>query len=275
MKAAGRKICALTAYDYPMGRLLDESGVDLILVGDSLGMVVLGYPDTTSVTMDDIVHHTRAVARGVRRALLVADLPALSYRTPEEAVANARRLLAAGARAVKLEGGVAVRPQIEALTAAGIPVWRTSACCRNRCARKAATRSRAAREEEARALLEDALAVQAAGAFAVVLEIVARDTARHVTAALEIPTIGIASGPGCDGQILVTYDLIGLFPWFQPKFVTPQAQVAGVDPGGGGPSSSSRRTVPAAENALNAGGLRRCAERNLSFAASIRRLIAT
>ncbi len=226
MKKAGRKICALTAYDYPMGRLLDESGLDLILVGDSLGMVVLGYPDTTSVTVEDIVHHTRAVSRGVRRALLVADLPALSYRTPEEAVTNARRLLDAGARAVKLEGGVAVRAQIEALTAAGIPVVAHIGMLPQSVREEGGYKVKGRSEAEARSLLDDGLAVQAAGAFAVVLEIVARDTARHVTAALDIPTIGIASGPGCDGQILVTYDLIGLFPWFQPKFVTPQAQVA-------------------------------------------------
>ncbi len=225
-KAAGRKVSALTAYDYPMGRLLDESGLDLILVGDSLGMVVLGYPDTTSVTMADILHHTRAVARGVRRALLVADLPALSYRTPDEAVANARLLLAAGARAVKLEGGVAVRGQIEALVAAGIPVVAHIGMLPQSVREEGGYKIKGRSEAEARALLEDALAVQAAGAFAVVLEIVARDTARHLSAALEIPTIGIASGPDCDGQILVTYDLIGLFPWFQPKFVTPRAQVA-------------------------------------------------
>ena len=226
MKNAGRKISALTAYDYPMGRLLDESGLDLILVGDSLGMVVLGYPDTTSVTVEDIVYHTRAVARGVRRALLVADLPARSYRTPEESVANARLLLAAGAQAVKLEGGRAVRRQIEALTAEGIPVVAHIGMLPQSVREEGGYKVKGRSEEEARALLEDALAVQEAGAFAVVLEIVARETARHVTAALEIPTIGIASGPGCDGQILVTYDLIGLFPWFQPKFVTPQAQVA-------------------------------------------------
>lgn len=227
LKAAGRKVCALTAYDYPMGRLLDESGIDLILVGDSLGMVVLGHPDTTSVTMEDILHHTRAVARGVRRALLVADLPARSYRTPQEALENARRLLEAGARAVKLEGGVSVRPQIEALTAAGIPVFAHIGMLPQSVHEEGGYKVKGRTEAEARALLDDALAVQAAGAFGVVLEIVARDVAKHISEVLEIPTVGIASGPGCDGQILVTYDLIGLFPWFQPKFVTPQAQVAG------------------------------------------------
>lgn len=222
----GRQISSLTAYDYPMGRLLDESGLDVILVGDSLGMVVMGYPDTTSVTVADIVHHTRMVARGVRRALLVSDLPALSYRTPEEAIANARLLVAAGAQAVKLEGGVAMRRQIEAIVAAGIPVMGHIGMLPQSVREEGGYKVKGRSEAEARAMLEDGLAVQEAGAFSVVLEIVARDTARHVTAALDIPTIGIASGSGCDGQILVTYDLIGLFPWFQPKFVTPQVQVA-------------------------------------------------
>ncbi len=225
-KGANRKISALTAYDYPMGRLLDESGIDLILVGDSLGMVVLGQPDTTLVTMDDMIHHTRAVARGVQRAMLVADLPALSYRTPEEALVNARRLVAAGAQAVKLEGGVNLRPQIEAITAAGIPLVGHIGMLPQSVLEEGGYKVKGRTETEAQALIQDGLAVQAAGAFAVVLEIVAPATARRITQALSIPTIGIASGTECDGQILVTYDLIGLFPWFQPKFVTPKAQVA-------------------------------------------------
>ena len=226
-KNRGEKISALTAYDYPMGRLLDESGVDLILVGDSLGMVVLGYPDTTLVTMDEMVHHTRAVARGVSRSLLVADFSALSYRTPEEAVRNGRRLIDAGAQAVKLEGGRIVCPQIEALRTAGIPVVAHLGMLPQSVREEGGYRIKGRTEEEARVLLNDGRAVQAAGAFAVVLEIVAPATARRVTAELAIPTIGIGSGADCDGQILVTYDLIGLFPWFQPKFVSPKAQVAG------------------------------------------------
>ena len=225
-KARGEKITALTAYDYPMGRLLDESGVDLILVGDSLGMVVLGYQDTTSVTMEDMLHHTRATARGVSRALLVADLPANSYRTPEEAVANGRRLVDAGARAVKLEGGVAMRAQMEALTAAGIPIMGHIGMLPQSVRAEGGYRIKGRSEEEARVLLDDGRAVQAAGAFSVVVEIVAPVTARRITADLAIPTVGIGSGPDCDGQILVTYDLIGLFPWFQPKFVSPKAQTA-------------------------------------------------
>ena len=226
-KELGRKIHALTAYDYPLGRLLDESGLDLILVGDSLGMVVLGYPDTTQVTMADMVHHTRAVARGVKNAVLVADLPALSYRTPAEALANARRLVEAGAHAVKLEGGVVMRPQIEAVTAAGIPLVGHIGMLPQSVRAEGGYKVKGRTEVEAQALLQDGLAVQEAGAFAVVLEIVAPAAARQLTQALRIPTIGIASGIDCDGQILVTYDLIGLFPWFQPKFVTPRAQVAG------------------------------------------------
>ena len=225
-KRGGRRITSLTAYDYPVARLLDESGVDLILVGDSLGMVVLGHPDTVPVTMEDMLHHTRAAARGVRRALLASDLPARSYRTPEEAVANARRLVDVGARAVKLEGGVTKREQIEAIHAAGIPVMGHIGMLPQSVREEGGYKVKGRSEDGAQALLEDARAVQEAGAFAVVVEIVAPDTAARITASLDIPTIGIGSGKGCDGQILVTHDLIGLFPWFQPKFVTPRAQVA-------------------------------------------------
>ena len=225
-KAQGRRLAALTAYDYPMGRLLDESGVDLILVGDSVGMVVLGYPDTTGVTMDDMLHHTRAVARGVSRALLVADLPIGSYRTPAEALANARRLVEAGARAVKLEGGVAMRAQVEAITGAGIPFVGHIGMLPQSVREEGGYKVKGRTDAEAQALLADARALEAAGACAVVLEIVTPKTARHVSAGISIPTIGIGSGPDCDGQILVTYDLIGLFPWFQPKFVSPKAHLA-------------------------------------------------
>ncbi len=225
-KGEGRRVSALTAYDYPVARLLDESGVDVILVGDSLGMVVLGYPDTVPVTMEDMIHHTRAVARGVQRALLVSDLPARSYRTPAEAVTNARRLVDAGARAVKLEGGVAMRGQIEAIVAAGIPFMGHIGMLPQSVREEGGYKIKGRNASEADALLEDARVVQGAGAFAVVVEIVAPDTAARLTAALEIPTIGIGSGKGCDGQILVIHDLIGLFPWFQPKFVTPRAHVA-------------------------------------------------
>ena len=225
-KREGRRVTALTAYDYPMARLLDESGVDVILVGDSLGMVVLGHPDTVPVTMEDMIHHTRAASRGVRRALLVSDLPANSYRTPEEAVANARRLVEAGARAVKLEGGMAMRAQIEAIVAAGVPFMGHIGMLPQSVREEGGYKIKGRTAPEADLLLADGRAVQDAGAFAVVVEIVAPDTARRLTSTLAIPTIGIGSGTGCDGQILVVHDLIGLFPWFQPKFVTPRAQVA-------------------------------------------------
>lgn len=225
-KARGEKISALTAYDYPLARLLDEAGIDLILVGDSLGMVVLGHPDTTEVTMDDMLHHTRAAARGVERATLVADLPARSYATPGEALTNARRLLAAGADAVKLEGGLAMRPQIEALTRNGIPLVAHIGMLPQSVRLEGGYKIKGRSPEEEQALLADALAVEEAGALAVVLEIVAAGPAARLSEALAIPTIGIGSGAGCDGQILVTHDLIGYFPWFQPKFVQPRAHVA-------------------------------------------------
>ncbi len=224
-KSEGRKIAALTAYDYPTGRLLDESGIDLILVGDSLGMVVLGLPDTVDVTMDDMLHHTRAVARGVQRALLVADLPAHSYETADDALRNARRLMDAGAHAVKLEGGVAAQAQISAITSAGIPflghIGMLPQSVREIGGYKVYGRS----EEGARALVEDGRAVEAAGAFGVVIELATPEAARAVTKALKIPTIGIGAGTDCDGQILVTHDLVGLFPWFRPKFVNPAAEI--------------------------------------------------
>lgn len=225
-KAKGERITALTAYDYPTGRLLDESGIDIILVGDSVGMVVLGFEDTTEVTLDAIVHHTRAVARGVKRALLVADLPIHTYDTPEEAVENSRELLAAGAQAVKLEGGVNRVAQIAAIVAAGIPFMGHIGMLPQSVREEGGYKVKGKTAAEAQALIDDAKAVERAGAFAVVLEIVKTDVAREITKALRVPTIGIGSGQHCDGQILVTHDLIGLFPWFTPKFVSPQASVA-------------------------------------------------
>ena len=226
-KEQGEGIAALTAYDYPTARLLDEAGVDIILVGDSLGMVVLGYPDTTEVTLAEMVHHTRAVARGVERALLVADLPIHTYDTPAEAVANAQQLVAAGAEAVKLEGGVSHVPQIEAIVQAGIPLMAHIGMLPQSVRLEGGYKLKGRTAAEAELLCRDAEAVEEAGAFSVVLEIVAAETARQITDALRIPTIGIGSGKGCDGQILVTHDLIGMFPWFVPKFVKPDADVAG------------------------------------------------
>jgi 3-methyl-2-oxobutanoate hydroxymethyltransferase len=226
MKQRGEKITALTAYDYPTARLLDESGIDIILVGDSLGMVVLGYQDTTAVTMEEMLHHTRAAARGVKQALLVADMPIHTYDTPEQAVETARKFIDVGAQAVKLEGGTTHVAQIAAITQAGIPFMAHIGMLPQSVREEGGYRIKGRTQSEAEALLADARAVEKAGAFSIVLEIVVADIAKQITKAIGIPTIGIGSGKYCDGQILVTHDLIGLFPWFTPKFVSPEARVA-------------------------------------------------
>jgi len=226
MKRRGERITALTAYDYPTARLLDESGLDIILVGDSVGMVVLGYKDTTQVTLDEMLHHTRAVRRGVKSALLVADMPIHTYDTPLRALETARALMKAGAEAVKLEGGVTHVAQIERIVAAGIPLMAHIGMLPQSVREEGGYKVKGRSREQAEALLRDARAVEAAGAFSVVLEIIAPETAKTISASIEIPTIGIGSGNDCDGQILVTHDLIGLFPWFTPKFVAPEANVA-------------------------------------------------
>jgi 3-methyl-2-oxobutanoate hydroxymethyltransferase len=226
MKSAGRKIAALTAYDYPTARLVDEAEIDLILVGDSLGMVVLGYPDTTSVTLEDMVRHTGAVARGVKNSVIVTDLPIDTYRTPDEALASARRLVEAGAQAVKLEGGTAVAPQIRALCAAGIPVLAHIGMLPQHIREEGGYKVKGRTAEEAEAIRRDAAAVQEAGAFAVVMEIVISGLAAEISPGLKIPTISIGSGEGCDGQILVLHDLVGLFPWFKPNFAKQRGDTA-------------------------------------------------
>ncbi len=226
MKRRGERITALTAYDYPTARLLDESGIDIILVGDSVGMVVLGYENTTRVTLEEMLHHTRAVARGVKRALLVADMPIHTYETPEQAVATARRFVDVGAQAVKLEGGTNHVGQIEAITRAGIPFMGHIGMLPQSVREEGGYKVKGRTQSEAEALIADARAVEKAGGFSVVLEIVVADIAKQITNELSIPTIGIGSGEHCDGQILVTHDLIGLFPWFTPKFVSPEARVA-------------------------------------------------
>jgi 3-methyl-2-oxobutanoate hydroxymethyltransferase len=222
----GGRIAALTAYDFPMTRLLDESGVPLILVGDSLGMVVLGYADTTLVTLEEMEHHVRAAARAKPRALLAADLPYHTYQTPAEALKNARRLVAAGADAVKAEGGRAIEAQVRAIVAAGIPFLGHLGMLPQSVREEGGYRVKGKTESEREALLADARALTKAGAFGIVLELVAPSTARDLTREIPIPTIGIGSGPDCDGQILVTYDLLGLFPWFTPKFVKPKLNAA-------------------------------------------------
>jgi 3-methyl-2-oxobutanoate hydroxymethyltransferase len=225
-RARGENVPALTAYDYPTARLLDEAGVPLILVGDSVGMVVLGYPDTTQVTLDEIRHHVAAVARAKTRALVVGDLPYHTYQTPEDAVANARVLLQAGAEAIKLEGGVEVLPEIEALRKAGIAVMGHIGMLPQSVKEEGGYKIKGRSEAERERLKNDARAIEKAGAFAVVMELVEPELAGEITAELSIPTIGIGSGKGCRGQILVTHDLVGAFPWFRPKFAVAKADVA-------------------------------------------------
>jgi 3-methyl-2-oxobutanoate hydroxymethyltransferase len=226
MKRRGEKITSLTAYDYPTARLLDESGIDIILVGDSLGMVVLGFEDTTQVTLEMMMHHTAAAARGIKRAILVADLPIGTYSTPAQAVETAKKLVSSGAQAVKLEGGRSHVAQIEAITGAGIPFMAHIGMLPQSVREEGGYKVKGRTQSEATALIDDAKAVEEAGAFSVVLEIVVPDLAKQISEAIAIPTIGIGSGDHCDGQILVTHDLIGLFPWFTPKFVSPEARVA-------------------------------------------------
>jgi 3-methyl-2-oxobutanoate hydroxymethyltransferase len=220
------RIASLTAYDFPMTKLLDEVGIPLILVGDSLGMVVLGYEDTTSVTMDEMEHHVRAAARAKPRALLAADLPYHSYRTVDDALSNAQRLVKAGAEAVKAEGGRAIAEQVHAIVKAGIPFLGHLGMLPQSVREEGGYRVKGKEEAERAALLADAQALVDAGAFGIVLELVSPAAAADLTQKISIPTIGIGSGPDCDGQILVSSDLLGLFPWFTPKFVKPKLNAA-------------------------------------------------
>jgi 3-methyl-2-oxobutanoate hydroxymethyltransferase len=226
MKPRGEKIAALTAYDFPMTRLLDEAGVPLLLVGDSLGMVVLGYPDTTHVTMAEMEHHVRAAARAKPRALLAADLPYHSYDTVADAVANAQRLAAAGAEAVKAEGGREILEQVRAIVSSGIPFLGHLGMLPQHVLEEGGYRVKGKKEPEHQALLADTQALAAAGAFGVVLELVTPLVAKELTQAVPIPTIGIGAGPHCDGQILVTPDLLGMLPWFDLKHVKPKLNAA-------------------------------------------------
>ena len=221
------KIAALTAYDYPMTRLLDECGVPLLLVGDSLGMVVLGYPDTTHVTMDEMAHHVRAAARAKPNALVGGDLPFHAYDTPEQAVTNARRLVEAGAEYVKAEGGREILPQVRAIIAAGIPFMGHLGMLPQHVLEEGGKYRIKGKDDAGHAkLLDDAAALADVGAFAVVLELVTPPVAKEITERFPFVTIGIGSGPDCDGQILVTPDLLGTFPWFTPKFVQKQLNSA-------------------------------------------------
>ena len=229
-KARGERIAVLTAYDYPGARLLEENGVDVLLVGDSLGMVVLGYPDTTHVTMEEMLHHTRAVARGSRdsggRSLILADLPFGSDESPRNAVHDALSLIEAGAHAVKLEGGASHAPHFKALSEAGVPVMGHIGMQPQRVRIEGGYKIKGRTPEQAAVLIADADAVERAGAFGLLMELVVPEVAREITARMKIPTIGIGSGPDCDGQVLVLHDVIGAFPWFKPRFATQRADVA-------------------------------------------------
>lgn len=226
MKARGEKIAALTAYDFPMTRLLDQVGIPFILVGDSLGMVVLGFPDTTHVTMADMGHHVRAAARAKPLALLVADMPYRSYETVPNAVANAKRLVEAGAEAVKAEGGCEIIEQVRAIVTAGIPFCGHVGMLPQHVLEEGGYHVKGRKEPEHQALLADADALVAAGAFAIVLELVTPSVAKEISRRIPIPTVGIGSGPDCDGQILVTPDLLGMLPWFNLKHVKPRLNAA-------------------------------------------------
>ena len=220
-KFNGDKITMLTAYDYSIAKMMDESGVNMLLVGDSLGMVMLGYEDTLSVTMEDMIHHTAAVARGAKNAMVVADMPFMSYQTSiYDAVMNAGRLMKEGrCSAVKLEGGACVCPQIKAITEASIPVVAHLGLTPQSVNAFGGFKVQGKSEEAAKKILDEAKAVEEAGAFALVLECVPAKLAELISKTITIPTIGIGAGPGCDGQVLVYQDMLALFSDFKPKFV--------------------------------------------------------
>ncbi|MGH7826026.1 MAG: 3-methyl-2-oxobutanoate hydroxymethyltransferase [Candidatus Binatia bacterium] len=230
MKERGEKITCLTAYDYSFSRILDAAGVDILLVGDSLGTVIQGHPDTLPVTLDEMIYHTKAVARGRKRALLVGDMPFLSFQVgKEQAKENAGRFLKeARAEAVKLEGGVAMRETIEAIVQVGIPVMGHVGLTPQSVNQFGGYKIRGKDKKQREAVVRDALAVEEAGAFAVVLEGMPADLAKDITERLSIPTIGIGAGAHCDGQVLVIHDMLDLFDDFTPKFVKRYAGLKGI-----------------------------------------------
>ncbi|WP_447980746.1 3-methyl-2-oxobutanoate hydroxymethyltransferase [Candidatus Nitrospira bockiana] len=225
-KRKGKKLVVVTAYDALFTRIVEEAGIETVLVGDSLGVVVQGKKDTLAVTMEDMLYHTKLVVGAARKMLVIADMPFLSYQVSvEEAVRNAGRLVQAGAAAVKLEGGAAAFDRVEAMTRAGIPVMGHLGMTPQSVNRFGGYKVQGKEREKAELLIEEARGLEAAGAFALVLEAVPASLARTVTQALTIPTIGIGAGPHCDGQVLVLYDLLGLFDEFVPKFVKPYAHL--------------------------------------------------
>jgi 3-methyl-2-oxobutanoate hydroxymethyltransferase len=225
MHADGQRIAMLTAYDYPTAKLLDEAGIPLLLVGDSLGRAMLGYENEIPVTMADMLHHTAAVTRGAKHSLVIGDMPFLSYATPEAAVGNAGRFLAeAGAQAVKIEGGVRSQRIVESLVKAGIPTMGHIGWTPQAANAAGKVRVLGKSRDQARALLHDALAVQEAGAFAIVLELVPEQLAAAITERLRVPTIGIGAGAGCSGQVQVVTDFLGWDAW-HPKHAKPYADL--------------------------------------------------
>lgn len=226
-KAKGQKLSMLTAYDYTTAKLVDEAGIDSILVGDSLGMVMLGYEDTISVTMEDMIHHSAAVARGVKNALLIVDMPFMSYQTSVyDAVMNAGRLMKEGrAQAVKLEGGLEVCEHIKAIVKASIPVCGHIGLTPQSVNALGGFKVQGKGEEAAQRILNEARAIEEAGAFAIVLECVPQALAEKITKSISIPTIGIGAGAGCDGQVLVYQDMLAMYSDMAPKFAKQYAQV--------------------------------------------------
>jgi 3-methyl-2-oxobutanoate hydroxymethyltransferase len=255
MKARGEPISVLTAYDYPTALVMDQAGMDIILVGDSLGMVELGYESTLPVTMDDMIHHCKAVSRGAKYALLVGDMPFMSYQaSASEAVHNAGRFLQeAGMNAVKLEGGSERAATVEAIVSAGIPVMGHLGLTPQSVHKLGGFRPQGRDAEAAYKLLEDALMLQQAGCFSLVLESIPGRLAELVSHRLDIPTIGIGAGVGCDGQVLVTHDMLGLFERFTPKFVKRYANLAEEMKGAFSDyvSDVKARTYPAAEHTVD------------------------
>jgi 3-methyl-2-oxobutanoate hydroxymethyltransferase len=223
----GTPIVELTAYDYPWAKAMDAAGIDVVLVGDSLGMVVLGHPDTVSVTMDEMIHHTKAVVRGVERALVITDMPFGSYNSSiPAAINNATRILKEGrADAVKIEGGVTMAQTVAAIVNAGIPVQGHIGLTPQTATSLGGFKVQGKSAQAARQLVEDARALEEAGCFSVVLEAIPAPLAEHITREISIPTIGIGAGPGCDGQVLVIHDLVGLYDRFTPKFVKQYAAI--------------------------------------------------
>lgn len=257
-KLKGQAITMLTAYDYSMAKILDDAGIDMLLVGDSLGNVVLGHESTLPVTMEDMIHHVKAVCRGAKRAMVVADMPFMSYQVSvEDAVRNAGRLMKeTGAQAVKLEGGLEIASSVKAIVNAGIPVVGHLGLTPQSIHALGGFKVQGKDEKAAQKLLEDAKLLEESGAFALVLECVPALLAQKVTQSISIPTIGIGAGNQCDGQVLVTYDLLGLYPGFTPKFVKKYANLHSqvVEAVTAYKDEVEKRTFPAEEHSFKIAG---------------------